>query len=66
MKVFTVRLHGRPVKNFTDETEAKKFMVNFIMAQQLHQQSLDLVDEAVAKSDLSEANAVLKHIMEKK
>jgi hypothetical protein len=66
MKEYTVRLNGNPVKKFIDETEAKKFMVNFIIAQQLHQQSLALVDEAVLKSDLSEANAVLKHIMEKK
>ena len=66
MKEYTVRLHGNPVKKFTDLDEAKKFMVNFILAQQLHQQSLSLVDEAVLKSDLSEANAVLKYIMEKK
>jgi hypothetical protein len=66
MKEYTVRLNGNPVKKFIDETEAKKFMVNFIIAQQLHQQSLALVDEAVLKSDLSEANTILKHIMEKK
>ena len=31
----------------------------------LHGMQLDMIDEAVLKSDLSEADAVIKHIMEK-
>jgi hypothetical protein len=32
----------------------------------LHTMQLDFVDEALEKSDLREANEVIKHIMEKK
>ena len=32
----------------------------------LHTQQLDMIDEAVDKSDMSEAKAVIKHIMEMK
>jgi hypothetical protein len=32
----------------------------------LHSYQLDMIDEAVNKSDLTQANEVIKHIMEKK
>lgn len=32
----------------------------------LHSYQLDMIDEAVNKSNLSQANEVIKHIMEKK
>jgi len=32
----------------------------------LHSKQLDMIDEVVAKSDLSKANEVIKYIMEKK
>ena len=56
--------------------EKKKFdnlddMINWLENQmiissvkQLHQEQLDYIDEAVLKSDLKEANAVIQHIME--
>jgi UDP-N-acetylglucosamine pyrophosphorylase len=31
----------------------------------LHQTQLDMIDEAVLKSDMSESKTVIKHIMEK-
>jgi hypothetical protein len=31
----------------------------------LHQTQLDMIDEAVLKSDMAESKTVLKHIMEK-
>ncbi len=32
----------------------------------MHSYQLDMIDEAVNKSDMKEANEVIKHIMEKK
>jgi hypothetical protein len=66
MKVYTVRWNGKPVRNFTDELLAKKFMVEFITLQQDYQKQFEYIEEVVGKSDLSEANKVIKHIMEKK
>jgi hypothetical protein len=63
MKTFTVRLNGNPVKNFTDEEEAKRFMVNLIEVQKVQNQVLAYVDEAVLKSDMKESKEILKHIM---
>jgi len=56
--------------------EKKKFdnlddMINWLENQmiiasvkQLHQEQLDYIDEAVLKSDMSEAKTIIKHIME--
>jgi len=66
MKIWTVRLHGKPIKTFTDKSEASKFMVEFLEMQQAKLNQLDYLDEAVLKSDLKEANEVIKYIMEKK
>ena len=56
--------------------EKKKFdnlddMINWLENQmiiasvkQLHQEQLDYIDEAVLKSDMKEAKAVIQHIME--
>lgn len=60
---YTVRLHGRPVKTFTDQTEARKFMVEFIQLQQLYQKQFDYLDQAVLQSDLSASKQVLQRIM---
>lgn len=37
-----------------------------VLLNDLHNQQLDMIDEAAAKSDMREANEVIKHIMEKK
>jgi hypothetical protein len=61
---YTVRLDGRPVKTFKDQTEARKFMVEFVELQQLYRKQFDYIDEAVLQSDLSDSKKVIKHIME--
>lgn len=63
---YTVRLHGRPVKSFKDQTEARKFMVELIQLQQLYQKQFDYLDEAVLQSDLSDSKQVLQRIMDMK
>ncbi len=63
---YTVRYQGRAIKTFTEKSDANKFLLSFIECQMLAKQRLDLIDEAVLKSDLSEANTLIKHIMEKK
>jgi hypothetical protein len=62
--IYTVNLNGRPVRNFTDEVEARKFMLAFQQEQVLQEQKLSYIDAAVDLSDLSEANTIIKHIME--
>jgi hypothetical protein len=63
---YTVRYQGRAIKTFTEKTDAHKFLLSFLECQMLASQRLDYIDAAVLKSDLSEANTVIKHIMEKK
>jgi hypothetical protein len=63
---FTVRIEGRPVKTFENKKDAQAFMVKFVEVLQLQHKQISYIDEAVLKSDLSEANNILKHIMEKK
>lgn len=64
--IFTVRIEGRPVKTFENKKDAQEFMVKFVEVLQLQQKQIAYVDEAVLKSDLLEANNILKHIMEMK
>lgn len=45
-------------------TISKKNIMGFVG--KLHEAQLDLVDEAVLKSDMKESKEVLKYIMEKK
>jgi hypothetical protein len=61
--IYTVNLNGRPVRNFTDEQEARKFMLAFQQEQVLQEQKLVYIDAAVDLSDLSQANFIIKHIM---
>ena len=63
---YTVRYQGRAIKTFTEKTDAHKFLLSFIECQMLTSKQLAFIDAAVLKSDLSEANTVIKHIMEKK
>jgi hypothetical protein len=60
---YTVRLDGRPVKTFKDQTEARKFMAEFIQLQKLYLKQFDYIDQAVLQSDLSGSKQVIKHIM---
>ena len=65
MKTYTVRLNGYPVKEFSDELMAKRFMIDMQIDQQEKLKALAYIDEAVLKSDLKESNEVLSYIMEK-
>jgi hypothetical protein len=65
MKTYTVRLNGYPVKEFSDELMARRFMLDIQIDQQEKLKSLAYIDEAVLKSDLKESNEVLSYIMEK-
>ena len=63
---YTVRYQGIAIKTFTEKIDAHKFLLSFIECQMLTSKQLAFIDEAVLKSDPSEANTVIKHIMEKK
>jgi hypothetical protein len=63
---YTVRYNGRAVKTFTEKSEANKFLLSFMECQMLTSKQLAFIDEAVLKSDMREANTLIKHIMEKK
>jgi len=65
MKTYTVRLNGYPVKEFSDELLAKRFMIDIQIDQQAKIKQMAYIDEAVLKSDLNEAKEVLSYIMEK-
>ena len=54
-------------KKFKSIDEVVEYLENQMIVatvNELHQKQLDFIDEAVLKSDLSEANAVIQHIME--
>lgn len=65
MKTYTVKLNGYPVKEFSDELMARRFMIDIQINQQEKLKALAYIDEAVLKSDLKESNEVLSYIMEK-
>ena len=64
MLKYTVRLNGKPIADFDDESKAKKFMVWFTQNQADIEQQLAFIDEAVLKSDMRASKEVLQHIME--
>jgi len=64
MKVYTVRMNGLKVKDFASQKEANDFLLKFIQVQELQKTQLEFIDAAVLKSDLLEANLVIKYIME--
>jgi hypothetical protein len=62
--IYTVRYNGIPVAKFESRFDANKYLLNFMEHQKLATQRLDYIDAAVLKSDMSEANTLIKHIME--
>ena len=64
MMQYTVRYNGTPVATFDSIEQSKKFMAWFTEKVTLAEQQLAFIDEAVLKSDLRQANEVIKHIME--
>ena len=63
---YTVRYQGRAIKTFNEKSEANKFLLSFVECQMLAAQQLAFIDAAVLKSDMKEADILIKHIMEKK
>lgn len=56
------------IKKFKSIDEVIQYLENQMIVaklKDLHNQQLDYIEEAVLKSDLKEANEVIKHIMEK-
>jgi hypothetical protein len=66
MMIYTVRMNGKPIKNFYDKSEANLFMQWLMNRSQEEVLCESLIEAALAKSDMSEANVVIKHIMELK
>ena len=54
-------------KKFNNLDEMVEYLENQMIiaaVNELHRKQLDYIDQAVLKSDLSEANKLIKHIME--
>ena len=66
MKVYTVKINGKPHKNFSSEKDARDYMLFFVHWQEMMQQQFQYIDEAVEKSDFKESKEAIKHIMELK
>jgi hypothetical protein len=56
---------NRENKGFTINVENLKRAMIIMHLNHLHEIQLDMIEEVVAKSDMAEAKAVIKHIMEK-
>jgi hypothetical protein len=65
MQIYTVRLNGRPVKQFVDHNEASLFMKNLQIDQLEKAKQLDYIDAAVLLSDMKDSKELIKYIMEK-
>jgi hypothetical protein len=57
------RMSYKPISYTVTVANLKQAMVN-IHLNHLHSIQLDMIDEAVLKSDMTEAKTVIKHIME--
>ena len=64
--MFTVRLDGRPVKNFAKIEDAQQYMVYLTQWQSSQNLIFQLVEGALLNSDMRESKEVINHIMEKK
>ena len=64
--IYTVNVNGKPIKSFTDKVAANKFMIWYTQDMTLQDLRFKLLEEAVTKSEMKEANEVIKFIMEKK
>lgn len=65
MMIYTVRMNGKPIKNFTDKVDANLFMQWLVQRQKDEALHEVLIEAALNKSDLSEAKEVIHYIMEK-
>jgi len=57
-------MNNKPITYILNVDKLRAAMIN-IHLNHLHQTQLDMIDEAVLKSDMSESKIILKHIMEK-
>jgi hypothetical protein len=64
--MFTVRLDGRPVKNFAKIEDAQQYMVYLSQWQTSQNLIFQLVEGALLNSDMKESKEIINHIMEKK
>jgi hypothetical protein len=55
---------GKPLSYTINVSTLKDIMIRLHL-EYLHKVQLDMIDEAVEKSDMSEANEVIKFIMQK-
>jgi hypothetical protein len=62
--IYTVRYNGITLAKFESKIDANQYLLKFMEQQNLAGQRLDYIDAAVLKSDMSEANTLIKHIME--
>ena len=60
-----VRINGNAVKFFETREEASKWALFYTLSQPATEKYYQYIDEAVDKSDLKDANEVIKYIMEK-
>lgn len=56
-------MNNKPISYTISVADLKQAMIN-IHLNHLHKVQLDMIDEAVEKSDMAEAKAVIQHIME--
>ena len=66
MILYTVRMNGKPIKNFYDRSEANLFMQWLLNRSKEESLSESLIESALSKSDMIQAKEVIKHIMELK
>ena len=64
--MFTVRLDGRPVKNFANLQDAQQYMVYLSQWQSSQNLIFQYIEDALLNSDMKESKEVINHIMEKK
>lgn len=60
--IYTVRLNGKPIKNFLSKEQAENYMRWLMNIQQAEALREKYIEEAVTKSDLKEANEVIAYI----
>ena len=63
MKVYTVNINGKAHKNFSSEKDARDYMLFFVHWQAGVLKQFEYIDDAVNKSNLSDAKEVINHIM---
>ena len=64
--MFTVRLDGRPVKNFANLQDAQQYMVYLSQWQSSQNLIFQYIEDALLNSDMKESKEIINHIMEKK